>query len=269
MFCRLWSEPTTFAFERAKEIKFLQDNRDRVRKVFYDYVLNSSETSDDFTFEGVTVEVTYSSETCDEDEDVIWDVEEGRITNIEISTDSELKVEDIGIDLAKLDKEQMIYGVDYRFVYHSKRNGIAIRVSGDEVDRIILFPSVTTKTKTCKNERASEFVSEKSWFGKLKLKDRREIHCYTADVADVTLSKEEFSVIDVKKEISVSVIANNAANDVLTYGYTVSYGKIVGKGDKVVWNLSGAAIGIYKITAAVDDGCGYCGKTVTKTVVIK
>jgi hypothetical protein len=46
-------------------------------------------------------------------------------------------------------------------------------------------------------------------------------------------------------------------------------GKIVGYGAKVVWDLTGVKAGTYTITAAANDGCGLCGKFVTKTVVVK
>jgi len=38
------------------------------------------------------------------------------------------------------------------------------------------------------------------------------------------------------------------------------------KGGTAIWDLSEVAPGTYKITAAVDNGCGPCGKTETKEV---
>ena len=66
--------------------------------------------------------------------------------------------------------------------------------------------------------------------------------------------------------ITVSTTATDAENDVLTYNYTVSGGRIVGTGASVQWDLSGLAPGSYTITAGVDDGCGLCGQTQTQTV---
>ena len=68
--------------------------------------------------------------------------------------------------------------------------------------------------------------------------------------------------------INVSTTATDTENDVLTYNYTVSGGRIVGTGANVAWDLGGAQAGTYTITAGVDDGCGLCGKTETKTVNI-
>jgi hypothetical protein len=66
--------------------------------------------------------------------------------------------------------------------------------------------------------------------------------------------------------VSVTTTAVDPENDVLTYRYTVSAGRIVGSGATVSWDLSGVQAGSYTITAAVDDGCGFCGETKTETV---
>lgn len=66
--------------------------------------------------------------------------------------------------------------------------------------------------------------------------------------------------------VSVNTTAVDKENDVLTYNYTVSGGRIVGNGAAVQWDLSGLKAGSYTITAGVDDGCGLCGKTQTQTV---
>jgi len=71
------------------------------------------------------------------------------------------------------------------------------------------------------------------------------------------------------KTIGVTTSASDPENDVLTYNYTVSGGRIVGQGAKVDWDLSGARPGTYTITTAVNDGCGVCGKTDTRTVTVE
>jgi hypothetical protein len=70
------------------------------------------------------------------------------------------------------------------------------------------------------------------------------------------------SVIDVATE------ATDPENDVLVFKYTVTAGRIIGHGSKVKWDLSGVKPGTYEITASADDGCGFCGKTITKTVTV-
>lgn len=57
-------------------------------------------------------------------------------------------------------------------------------------------------------------------------------------------------------------------SDVLTYKHTVTGGRIVGDGANVTWDLSGVRPGTYTITSAVDNGCGFCGKTVTETITV-
>ncbi len=71
------------------------------------------------------------------------------------------------------------------------------------------------------------------------------------------------------KTINVSTSASDPENDVLTYNYTVSGGRVVGSGANVQWDLSNATPGTYTITTGVDDGCGVCGKTNTQTVTVK
>lgn len=69
--------------------------------------------------------------------------------------------------------------------------------------------------------------------------------------------------------LSVSTTASDPEGDVLTYNYTVSGGRIVGQGANVNWDVAGLQPGTYTITAGVNDGCGVCGQTQTKTITIK
>ena len=69
-------------------------------------------------------------------------------------------------------------------------------------------------------------------------------------------------------QLSVATTAVDPENDILTYNYTVSGGRIVGTGASVTWDVGGLAPGTYTITAGVDDGCGLCGKTMTQTITV-
>jgi hypothetical protein len=69
--------------------------------------------------------------------------------------------------------------------------------------------------------------------------------------------------------VQVTTTAVDPENDVLTYNYTVTGGRIVGQGANVSWDLTGAAPGTYTITAGVDDGCGVCGQTQTRTITVR
>ncbi len=102
------------------------------------------------------------------------------------------------------------------------------------------------------------------------------------DVTDLTLSQTEVAAScaagQVPREgtvcsdnmiVQVTATAVDPEKDVLMYYYTVSGGRIVGQGKKVSWDLTGIAPGTYTITAGVDDGCGVCGQTQTRTITVK
>lgn len=108
-----------------------------------------------------------------------------------------------------------------------------------------------------------------------------EIENKFANVDAVTLSKTKVTIpcpagtrpvegetCDDDQTINVATSASDPENDVLTYNYTVSGGRIVGSGANVSWDLSGVEPGTYTITTGVDDGCGLCGKTDTKTIEV-
>lgn len=58
------------------------------------------------------------------------------------------------------------------------------------------------------------------------------------------------------QQIKVSVVHTDYENDVVIFNFEVSGGKIIGRGSKVVWDLSGTQPGIYTITVCLDDGIG-------------
>jgi hypothetical protein len=98
-----------------------------------------------------------------------------------------------------------------------------------------------------------------------------------ADVIDIKLSSDKLFLPyspDARSDPSESMIvevttaASDPENDVLTFNYTVSGGRIIGRGQNIKWDLNGVHPGKYTITAGVDDGCGICGKTVTKTLAV-
>lgn len=111
-------------------------------------------------------------------------------------------------------------------------------------------------------------------------KRQEELINQNANVTAVTLSDSEISLpcapgfrsqsggCTDSTTINVSTTAVDPENDVLTYNYTVSGGRISGTGANVQWDLSGATPGTYTITAGVDDGCGICGRTETKTITV-
>lgn len=200
----------------------LTDGRGEVRKAFYDFNLSSSDvTSDTFSFGDTEVEVSYSSGTCDEDRDEIWNVPVGKVVGIKIEDHHEWKRDDLKLDLSKLEKEQRYSGNESNFVFSDKKAGVAVEIDDDEVESVMLFPPVTSKAKACKNDFARDFINEKSWFGKVKLEDRGIISCSPPpSVAQLERGHSEISALT-SKQIDVKAIAVDPENDILTYVYTV------------------------------------------------
>lgn len=102
-----------------------------------------------------------------------------------------------------------------------------------------------------------------------------------ANVEDLVLSSDKLTLpcepgrrareeekVSTSMEIDVVVKAFDTENDILTYNYTVSGGRVIGSGANVKWDLSTVYPGTYTISAGVDDGCDICGKTQTKTVTV-
>lgn len=76
-------------------------------------------------------------------------------------------------------------------------------------------------------------------------------------------SSNDPQIIELVSEI------HNPKKKKIYYYYVVTVGKITGTGTKVVWDLTGVTPGKYAVTAAVEDECGVCGFTQTKTVTVK
>lgn len=263
------------ALERARSVKLLTDDRETVRKIFSDLNLDySNDISDRFSFGETEIEVTYSSGECDEDEDEIWDAPAGRAVQIEISDSSGLTSDLLKFDLTTLEREQIFFGRDEFFILHSKANGFAVEVDEEngekELKSLILFPSAGLKAKPCKTKFAKEFVELKSWFGSRKLKDRQvcDFNNRHANVTDLALSHREISAT-VKAQVEITTTAVDPENDILTYSYTVTGGRIVGSGAKVIWDMTGVRQGSYSITVGVDDGAGVVGETRSAVVTVK
>lgn len=106
-----------------------------------------------------------------------------------------------------------------------------------------------------------------------------EVRNKPPDVTELDLDRSELKLkkhedpdkppaYDNELHTDVTTTAADPEGDVLTYNYTIPGGRIVGTGAKVRWDLNGVQAGTYTITVGVDDGCGICGKTVTRSVTI-
>lgn len=270
--------------DKVKEIKLLESNRDEVRKILADYDFDTSDNSsyyDWFSTKNARIEISYSSGNC-ADKWEEWNVAEWKVTEIDISPKNSIQIKDFGIDYSKFRKEKEFKNVARQYVYHHKDSGIAFDVRDNEILSISLFPSKNNYQLLCNNEAVRKQFLSKSWFED-ELKDRFKIidKNYFADVVNLTLNRTEITTdcssldstqnrgcSDDIKQVAIFTKAVDPENDVLTYNYEISGGKIIGQGANVVWDLSGVKPGTYTIKAGVDDGCGICGKTITKTVVV-
>ncbi len=267
----VYSQSIGDVLERARTVKLLEADRIAVREAFYEMTFDRSyRNRDEFTFGDLDISVYYSTGECDEDEEEIFQAEKGKAVRIEIASSVDRTIAQLGFDLSKLKKEQMYQFSDSSFIYHDKKLGLAVQVSDGEVEEIILFPSVNTRVKPCDSEKAREFVQMESWFGTTKLEDRTGTDFCRNGPANVTALDLERDLITAltPKRVKVETVAQDPENDPLIYDYVVSAGRVIGTGAKVVWDLTGVPPGTYTISARVDDGCGFCGQTVTKNVTI-
>ncbi len=274
--------------EKIKQIKLLESTREDVKKIFSD--TDEESEGNYYSTEDFRIRLSYASGNCSEDDEEEWNVAEGKVTEINVIIMDSDKSKDLKIDLSTLerikeyeDEEDAEHEDADDHVYYDKEKGISYGLSDGEIVNIKFTPTENNYPALCSNENFREFNSTKEWFlNKIKRRPFIEIVDFRADVSELTLDKNEItadcaaktspeitSCADEIKIISIETIANDPDNDVLIYQYTVSGGKIIGQGQKVSWDLSGVKPGSYKITAGVDDGCGVCGRTITKSVVVK
>lgn len=265
------------ALGRVQEIKLLESDRDDVRRLLADYVVDDDDGHfQRFSLGDLSIRVFYSSGNCsedpeDDDASEIWKIAEWKVTRVEVEPAEAFAPESVNLDLKGFIKEQQYAEVSRLHTQHNKKLGIAFETNEDGIYEIILFPPSGNEKRLCKNsELAKKFYSTDSWFGDTKLEDRHvcNLQNLAAHVNSLDLSATRILATS-NKTISVTTTAVDPENDVLTYNYTISGGQIRGSGAKVVWDLSGAPRGTYTITAGVDDGMGVVGKTETKSVVIE
>ena len=166
------------------------------------------------------------------------------------------------------------------YKYLDEDAGIVFGIYEKELQKIILYPPKSKISFLCNNESTSGVISgEKRPVDLIMYETTCHLTNTPAFVENLILSKDEIISCSKKEtnkrcsnnnaKIFVTTEAIDSENDVLLYDYTISGGKIVGAGKKVIWDLSGVKPGAYKIIAAVDDGTGISGKTKTKEVIVK
>jgi len=260
---------------KVRQIKLLVSTRDDVKKI-----LRSYEAGDDsghyqvFSNEDLRIEVTYSSGACTDDADEedaseVWNVKVWTVTRIEIEPSEPITLQNAKLDLSMFKKEPRYPDDTDSLVFHDKTSGIAAKTTKEGIETLIFFPPRANSNKLCRiSSAATGFYTRKGWFSQARPYDYTGDENSPANVTELHLSALEIDTASTAT-VSVRTIAIDPENDVLTYNYIVTGGRIVGTGASVTWDLTGVAPGSYTITAGVDDGCGICGKTMTKTVVVK
>lgn len=267
--------------EKVKEIKLLEHSRDDVQRILSDYKLSpydNREYVNVFVTDNAEIEVFYSEGKCEQSED--WNVAEWFVTEISITQKKKLQLKDLSLNFSKFQRENKYINYKLPKLYYNKNSGIIIDSKRNEVEKIVILPSQKDMTKMCDKKLARKLISTSKWLI-TPMKERvygGEIIDPTSDVLSLELSSTEINQDSLLKDVndknnySVVVKAKSSdpeSDDFLTFNYKISGGKIIGTGGKVLWDLSDVKPGTYTITAAVDDGCGFCGKTMTKTVTVK
>jgi hypothetical protein len=275
--------------EIAKEIKLLRSTRSDVKIIMSEFDRDNEDDEEredynqKFRSEKAVVRVSYSTGDCSEDAGIQnypkWNVPKMTATKIVITFDETTKLKNLGLKLSdfkkKLENEENEDTEDH--VYYNEKAGIIILTDEGEVEKIILHPPKKQIGNLCDNENNSEILSRKT-----SLVDsivESDTYCILknlpSNVANLDLRTNgifgcrDEKCSDAKKEISVRTTAIDPENDVLTYQYTVTGGKIIGTGWEVIWDLTDVQPGIYGITVGSDDGCGICGETKSQKILVK
>lgn len=273
-------------FEIVKEIKLLRSTHRDVIRIMEDFDRNKNENEDlyqSFYSDSATVKVSFSTGGCSEKLEFgnlpDWNVPKQTATKIVITFNDTTKLKALGLNLSgfkkKLRDEDEKDSKDY--VYHNENTGIIVLTDEDEVEKIILHPPKKQIGYLCVNENNSEILSsEKSFVDSIiQIESACTWANIPSNVMELNLRTNGFfgckdeNCANAKKEILVLTTAVDAENDVLTYNYAVTGGTIVGVGAQVAWDLAGASPGIHQITMGVDDGCGICGQTKTRKILLK
>lgn len=262
-------------FDKVKEIKLLESNREDVRNIFKNYDLIKSDDTqhyEQFSTEKTKIEVLYSDGKCDKNY-LDFDVSEWKVVGVHlIITNGRIKPDEIGIDLSSFKRSRA-----YEYYAYNDDSGLALIYIQGRVQEIYFVPSKQSFSLLCPNNKINENASILNYLRQLKTQKQFRLLGEIAHIKDLILEKSEIQRNcnlrnqDTQSPTIIKILAKetNPFKDELSFNYTVSGGKVIGTGTEVLWDLSGVKAGNYTITAAVDDGCGFCGATKTKTVTVK
>lgn len=289
----IFAQSLSHELDKIREIKLLEATRNDVKRILIGYKSDDKDeesSSETISSEKINIEVSYTTGYCSGDEDYAdeWNVPKGKVKLIEITFEDSVTLKDLQLDVSGFRKEQTYVNVEDEFFYHNKDLGIAIEINDERVEKILLLPVIKQSRLLCQNEEAEnlrKMYPSESFFFVPKLEDRvlRVREHARSGVEDIKLSATELKVscsaVDSgnNKDCSNSsriIFINTKSfdyenDDNVVFDYTVSGGRIVGQGKAVIWDLSDVKPGKYTITVTVDDGCGICGESKTKEVVVR
>lgn len=267
-----------FYGDMLDKVEFLRSDSSAVEELFSKdtfTTLNDPGQSIFYRF-SENVYVSYSSGECNDaivdDSDWIygflgpdvWNVPAGKIVRVTFEPKAPVPLRDLGINLAKYKRERLyrIYR-DY-FVYFSKSEGIAIKAWGDQVESITFSPPSEHFRYLCDSPIVRKHYSNDKW---RVISEKNKDYCVLfnkpANVRNVSvLSSEE------ENRFKIVVTADDPENDVLTFIYLVSGGRITSKGANATWDLSAERPGTYEIKVAADDGSGPRGLWASEKITI-
>jgi hypothetical protein len=253
--------------EKIKKIRLLESESKDVEALLADDSFEYSNAHDHYQtfwlFDSV-INVFYSNGTCARDEwkGNDWNVSEGKVVEIRVSPKSLYPVTQLRADLSKLKRERTDWQRKGHYVYFDRAQEVAYFVRHDFVESINFSPTRSQFNQLCRLPEVLNYYSKNKWlrepFSKKTITDDNS----PANVLDLTVTRSEQN----RRHFNIVTKAEDPENDVLTYRYKVTGGKVVGSGKIVIWDLSDAQPGTYSITAVADDGCGACGQLVSRHV---
>lgn len=256
--------------EKVKQIRLLESTPENVEKLLApeSFTYSSSENHHQtFWTDKAVISVKYASGKCTQEEYQWndWNVPEWVVVRILIRPKEAFSINEVSVNLHGFRKEHTDWQRKQFYIYFNKDMGVAISFREREVDTIHFFPPKEDHPRLCNAKSVRSYYASKKW---IRLPDQKKAildYNSPANVIDLLVTKREAD----PREYSVETRAEDSDYDILTYIYKVSGGRIIGSGENVIWDLASVEPGTYSITAAADDGCGPCGRFVTRSLVIK
>jgi len=259
-------------FDELLKVEWLKAGTYEVTSILSEFQIDKTDADKTYrTFQSKDLNITVhlTAGACGNDD--IWQTDGHKIAAIDIELTDPIALSRINYDLTKWARYSLRSSDTAKGSYflHNKQLGVAIKVFNDRAEMIYLFPPDPIKAKTCDNELGKSYSSGK-WIESFVAQHSALIDTDRfPNVVSLELSNYLISKLAVERKVRVSTVGDDTDNDKIVYTYTVDAGNIIGNGTNVIWDLSGVKSGNYKITAGIDDGCGMCGRTITKELTVE